>query len=65
MVILYIAEIDGGRVRAAEVYTFNKSCRIVHGEAMYGAILESCNSGNGEHIVTTKGRSHAGAQTNL
>lgn len=41
MVILYIAEIDGGRVRAAEVYTFDKSSRIVHGEAMYGAIPES------------------------
>jgi ketosteroid isomerase-like protein len=39
LVILYVAEIDGGRVRAAEVYRFNEFSRIVQGEAMYGAAL--------------------------
>jgi len=43
LVILYIAELDGGSVRAAEVYMFNESSRIVHGEALYGAIREACN----------------------
>jgi hypothetical protein len=37
LVIIYVAEIDGGRVRASEVYEFDSLSRIIHGEAMYGA----------------------------
>lgn len=38
LVILYLAEIDGRRTRAAEIYRFDESSRIVCGEAMYGAV---------------------------
>jgi hypothetical protein len=37
LVILYIAQIDNQRNRAAEIYRFDQSGRIIHGEAMYGA----------------------------
>ena len=39
LVIIYVAEIDNGRVRASEIYKFNELSMIVHGEAMYGAPL--------------------------
>ena len=39
LVIIYVAEIDGSRARASEIYEFNESSRIIHGEAMYGAPL--------------------------
>lgn len=39
LAILYIAEIDGRRTRAAEIYDFNDASQVVRGEAMYGAIL--------------------------
>ena len=39
LVILYTAEIDGSRIRAAEVYEFNESSQVVRGEAMYGASI--------------------------
>ncbi|MET0152628.1 MAG: nuclear transport factor 2 family protein [Candidatus Binatia bacterium] len=35
--ILYIAEIDGQRVRACEMFRLGDSGRAVEGEAMYGA----------------------------
>jgi hypothetical protein len=38
VVILYVAEIDDRRTRAAEIYQFDESSRIVRGEAMYGAV---------------------------
>ena len=37
LVILYTAEIDGRRMRAAEVYRFSESSEIVQGDALYGA----------------------------
>ena len=39
LVIIYVAEIDGNRVRASEIYEFNESSRIIRGEAMYGTPL--------------------------
>ena len=39
LAILYIAEIDGRRMRATEIYEFNEGSRIIRGEAMYGAVL--------------------------
>jgi hypothetical protein len=39
IVIVYLAEIDGRRTRAAEFYQFDESSRIVRGEAMYGAAV--------------------------
>jgi hypothetical protein len=35
--ILYVAEIDGQRVRACEMFRLGDSGRAVEGEAMYGA----------------------------
>lgn len=39
LAILYIAEIDGRRTRAAEIYEFDQASQVIRGEAMYGAIL--------------------------
>jgi hypothetical protein len=39
LVILYRAEIDGVQKRAAEVYEFDDSSRIIRGEALYGALV--------------------------
>ena len=37
LVIIYLADIDGNRARAAEIYEFNEASKVIHGEAMYGA----------------------------
>ena len=37
--ILYVAEIDGQRVRACEMFRLGESGRAVEGEAMYGAAV--------------------------
>ena|SRR5579862_400405 len=39
IVIVYIAEIDGNRSRAAEMYQFDDSSKVIRGEAMYGAAV--------------------------
>jgi SnoaL-like domain len=44
LVILYTAEIDGKRMRAAEVYEFNESSRVIRGEALYGASSDTITS---------------------
>jgi hypothetical protein len=37
LVILYISDIDGRRVRAAEVFRFDRAGQVTAGEALYGA----------------------------
>jgi ketosteroid isomerase-like protein len=39
LTIVYISEIDGKKVRAAEFFQFNSSLKVIRGEAMYGAAL--------------------------
>jgi ketosteroid isomerase-like protein len=36
-VIVYVAEIDGRKMRAAEFFEFEDSLRVIRGEGMYGA----------------------------
>jgi hypothetical protein len=38
--IVYVSEIDGKKVRAAEFFEFDETGRVVRGEAMYGAGVE-------------------------
>lgn len=37
--IVYVAEIDGRQVRAAEFFQFNVAGQVIRGEAMYGVAL--------------------------
>jgi hypothetical protein len=37
--IVYVAEIDGRRVRAAEFFQFNGAGLVIRGEAMYGVAV--------------------------
>ena len=39
LTIVYVSEIDGRKVRAAEIFEFNESRQVVRGEALYGAVL--------------------------
>lgn len=39
MVVIYVAELDGRRMRAAEVFVFAGDGRVTEGEALYGAAL--------------------------
>ncbi len=40
LTIVYVSEIDGKKVRAAEIYQFNSSLQVIRGEAMFGAPVE-------------------------
>jgi SnoaL-like domain len=37
LTIVYLSEVDGKKVRAAEFFQFNRSLQVVRCEAMYGA----------------------------
>jgi hypothetical protein len=39
VVIVYISEVNGKRIRAAEFFEFNHAQQVIHGEAMHGAAV--------------------------
>lgn len=39
LVVIYVAELDGRRMRAAEAFAFDGDGRVAAGEALYGAAL--------------------------
>lgn len=39
MTIVYISEIDGRKIRAAEFFEFDSSRKVIRGEAMHGAAV--------------------------
>ena len=41
VVIVYISEVDGKKVRAAEFFEFNDAQQVIRGEAMHGAAVAS------------------------
>lgn len=39
LVIVYISEVDGKRIRAAEFFEFNDAQQVIRGEAMHGTVV--------------------------